>query len=321
MKNTNNINIDQIIELISKARNPMFICHENPDGDTYGSAFALRQGLGRKDCSIACASSIEWPFTELNVKDTLADINGQDNDIYVFLDCGSLNMAGDAIAESLKKGIPILNIDHHQSNYYYADYNYVIERSSTCEIVFDILMTYKDKLCRETADYLYMGIAGDTGLFVHGYTSPETHYTAGKLIEFGAEFDRISKLLFRTVSRETAFLKGKLYNNLEIIDNQFAFSYISLKDFEDCNAELKDSLGLMSDLTEIADMKICILLKQVGENTYKSSLRSTKEYDISRLAVANGGGGHKQAAGCKFTGRIEDIKKQIFNQINELGIL
>ena len=57
------------------------------------------------------------------------------------------------------------------------------------------------------------------------------------------------------------------------------------------------------------------------KDTYKSSLRSTKEYDISKLALANGGGGHKQAAGCKFEGKIEDIKKKIIEEIHELRIL
>lgn len=316
-----NNSIKEIVKLIVSAKNPLFICHENPDSDTYGAGFGLRSGMNRDDCDIACASTIEWPYTELNIEGTVSDVTNKSNDLYVFLDCGDRMMSGNLVSDNLKDGIPIINIDHHQSNLYYGDYNYVMERSSTCEIVFDMLMVHTSSISKETADYLYMGIVGDTGLFVHGYTTAATHNTAARLIEFGAEFDRISKLLFRTVSQKTALLTGKVYNNLDIIDNKMAFSYLSLKDFEDCGAKMSDSLGLMSHLTNIDKMQISMLLKQSDESTYKASFRSTKEYDISKLAVANGGGGHKQAAGCKFTGEIQDIKKQILEQIDQLGII
>ena len=315
-----NNSISEIVELIRNAKNPLFISHEYPDGDTFGASFGLRMGMDKQECNIACASSVEWPFTELGIKDTLSDIDDENNDLYVYLDCADELRCGSSITDKMKKDVLTINIDHHQSNTYYADYNYVEDVSSTCQIVFKILMEYKDRLSKETADYLYMGVASDTGLFVHGYTTPETHYVAGKLLEFGADFERIAKLIFRTVSLETAMLTGKLYNNLEIIDGKVALSYISLEDFEDSKSEYKDSEGLIHHLTNIDKMDICILLKQQDEDTFKASLRSTRDYDISKLAIANGGGGHKQAAGCKFNGKIDEIKKQILEQINNLGI-
>ena len=116
-------------------------------------------------------------------------ISGFDTDLYVFLDCADEFRCGKTISEQLKVGVATVNIDHHVSNTFYADYNYVYERSSTCELVFDILTHINEKMKKKTAGYLYMGVASDSGLFVHGYTTPETHYTAAKLIEFGADFE------------------------------------------------------------------------------------------------------------------------------------
>ena len=317
-----NSSIKEIIELIKNAKKPLFISHENPDGDTYGASFGIRSGMGKERHPIACASRVEWPFTELGIEGTMSDIGEEEHDLYVFLDCADEFRCGNGIKDKLKEGVKSINIDHHQSNTYFADYNYVQDRSSTCEIVFDILMEYKEKLSKKTANYLYMGVASDTGLFVHGYTTPQTHYTAGKLMEFGADFERIGKLMFMTVSQETALLAGRLYNNLEIIDKKIAISYITIDDFKASNADYKDSEGLINHLSSIDKIGICILLKQQESGTYKASLRSTREYDISKLAVANGGGGHKQAAGCKFHGEdIEEIKKDILKQIAELGII
>lgn len=316
-----NNSITEILEVIKKAQKPIFISHENPDGDTYGSSFGLRAGLSKEGCKIACGSSIEWPFTELGVENTIFDIREEDCDLYVFLDCADDLRCGDLIKNGMKEGVKTVNIDHHPSNTFYADYNYVVERSSTCELIFDILMAQTDTLNKKTANYLYMGVASDTGLFVHGYTTAATFYTAAKLVEFGAEFDRIGKILFRTISKGTALLTGKLFNNLEIVDDVIALSYVTEADFEDSNSEYKDSEGLISHMTSMDGIKVSILLKQMDKDTYKTSLRSTKEYDISKLALANGGGGHKQAAGCKFKGEIADIKKKIIKEIHDLEIL
>ncbi|MEX1376389.1 MAG: bifunctional oligoribonuclease/PAP phosphatase NrnA [Eubacteriales bacterium] len=318
----NNSSIKEIAELIKNAKKPLFISHEHPDGDTYGASFGLRSGMGKQKHPIACASKIEWPFTELGIVNTISDIGEDEHDLYVFLDCADEFRCGNGIKDKLRDDVKSINIDHHQSNTYYADYNYVEERSSTCEIVFDILMEHKSTMSKETADYLYMGVASDTGLFVHGYTTPQTHYTAGKLMEFGADFERIGKLMFMTVSQDTAFLTGKLFNNLEIVDKRIAVSYITIDDFKSTNTDYKDSEGLINHLTSIDKIDICILLKQQEAGTFKASLRSTRDYDISKLAIANGGGGHKQAAGCKFQGDdVEEIKKDIFKQIAELEII
>ena len=228
---------------------------------------------------------------------------------------------GESIKNSLNQGIATVNIDHHQSNTYYADYNYVMERSSTSELVFDILTEGKKEISKKTADYIYMGIAGDSGLFVHGYTTPATHYTAAKLLECGADFEKIGKLLYRTISKGSAFLTGRLFVNLEIVDEIIAISYITEKDFAECNSEYNDSEGLISSLAGIDGIQISILLKQIDSDTFKASLRSTNDYDVSKLAIANGGGGHKQAAGCRFTGKIEEIKASIMIQLKELKIL
>ena len=45
------------------------------------------------------------------------------------------------------------------------------------------------------------------------------------------------------------------------------------------------------------------------------SLRTNTELDLSRIALAFGGGGHKKAAGCTMTGTVEEIIRQVDGQI------
>ncbi len=304
-----NNTVKEILDVILSAKNPLIISHENPDGDTYGSSFGLKYGLELK-ADIACSNKIDWPFTELNIKDTIQNIE-KDYDLYIFMDCADDLRCGESIKSQLKDDVKTVNIDHHPTNDCYADYNYVLATSSTCEIVFDILMENRDAISKEAANYLYIGVISDSGLYVHGYTTSHTLFTGGRLIDFGADFERISKLLFRTVNKSTALLAGKLYNNLDIVNDEIAISYLTVDDFKATGANYEDSEGLIANLTNIEKMKVCVLLKQIEKETFKASLRSINGVDIVNLALEYGGGGHKQAAGCKFTGEIETIKKQL----------
>lgn len=85
---------------------------------------------------------------------------------------------GDA-AEIFQKAAKKINIDHHESNTYFAELNYVAAKaSSTSEIVFQLLENRLPMTAAEAAG-LYAGLIYDTGGFRHSSTSPETMRIAG----------------------------------------------------------------------------------------------------------------------------------------------
>ena len=62
--------------------------------------------------------------------------------------------------------------------------NYIeAKASSTCELIYDILD--EDKIGKNIAEALYMGIAHDTGVFQYTCTSSKTMQIAGKLMDKG----------------------------------------------------------------------------------------------------------------------------------------
>ncbi len=50
---------------------------------------------------------------------------------------------------------------------------------------------------------------------------------------------------------------------------------------------------------------------------YKISLRSKDDINVARVAEAFGGGGHKNAAGCKIKADFETAKKEILTRLSE----
>ena len=50
----NNITLGGIAEMIEKAQSVLIICHKRPDGDTLGSAFAIKNAYPEKDILVMC---------------------------------------------------------------------------------------------------------------------------------------------------------------------------------------------------------------------------------------------------------------------------
>ena len=70
--------------------------------------------------------------------------------------------------DNLKFAKKIINIDHHKSNKYFGDINYVLEEySSSAEIVYDIIKELELPMNKEIATMLYIGIDTDTGRFMY----------------------------------------------------------------------------------------------------------------------------------------------------------
>ena len=65
----------------------------------------------------------------------------------------------------------------------------------------------------------------------------------------------------------------------------------------------------------IDGVEVSVLIRE--DNGYTISLRSTGNVDVSKIALALDGGGHKMASGCKLYGSLEKTKETIINEIKK----
>jgi phosphoesterase RecJ-like protein len=65
----------------------------------------------------------------------------------------------------------------------------------------------------------------------------------------------------------------------------------------------------------IAGVEAVALLRQIGEDRYKGSLRSRGPVDVERIARGLGGGGHKNAAGFETDGRLEELMDRLVGEL------
>jgi len=305
-----------IAEYIRSARSVALVCHINPDGDTLGSANALRLAL-RDKAQILCDDSIPAKYVHLNIQRYNIG-SGTDCDLYIFVDCSSRHVAGsvfDRIPDTVKRVV----IDHHKTNELQCDASLIdSNRSSTAEIVFDLLEHMNLAITREMAESLYTALITDNGMFSYGYTTPEAHITASKLLALGVDFQRIANRHFKMRTLQQTMLIKEMLSHIKVYED-VAVSYLAAEDMARYHADISETESLVNYLIEIDVINIAVFLRQIGADEYKVSFRSKTTYDVSALASLFGGGGHAQASGCMVRGSsIDDVTKLILEEINNI---
>ena len=176
--------------LVEKASTIAIGGHIRPDGDCVGSCVGLYQYLtdnyGEKEIDIYLEDIPEAlhliPGTE-KIKHEIPE--GKVYDLFLALDCGDIKRLGfsQPLFENAKDTVCI---DHHISNEAFAEHNYIVaDASSTSELVYNLLD--KEKITREIAEALYVGIVHDTGVFQYSCTAPSTFRMAAELLEKGVD--------------------------------------------------------------------------------------------------------------------------------------
>ena len=116
-----------------------------------------------------------------------------------------------------KKGVKnVIVIDHHTlSNEKFGRISYVLEASSTCEILYGILKKLNIKFTEEISKYLLSGILTDTGKFSHS-VSAKTIRIVSKLLAFGKhEMESLTTPLFNSMSFNSFEMLKKLYKEFK----------------------------------------------------------------------------------------------------------
>jgi bifunctional oligoribonuclease and PAP phosphatase NrnA len=299
---------DRVLEELRAADRFVLVTHENPDGDALGSLVATHEVLGHmgKD-SVMFMSVEEFPlpyeyrFFRL---DGLVSVPPDDLEqrTIVFLDCGNIDRNP---ADALKRdGAHILNIDHHHDNTRFGTVNYVVpEASCTAEIVWDLMGELGVEPTITIAEALYVALVTDTGRFMYENTGTRAHTMAAELIEAGVDVPEIYRRLYEGIPYGKLELLARALSNVERYDGgSLTLSHLSARDYAETGAEDTYSEGVVDHLRAVEGTVVAVLIRDLrGDDqggARKVSLRAADDrIDVSRIARAHGGGGHRQAAG------------------------
>jgi bifunctional oligoribonuclease and PAP phosphatase NrnA len=297
----------QVLAEINSADKFVLVTHEHPDGDALGSLVGMHRVLLALDKdSVMFMAADEFPLPHeyrFFRFDGLQSHPPEDLDerTIVFLDCGNIDR--NPIEAFKGDDAHILNIDHHHDNTRFGTVNHVVEDAScTAEIVWDLMAPLGVAPTLEIAEALYVGLVTDTGKFMYENTGPRAHVMAAELIAAGIDVHGIYRRLYEGLPYGKLELLGRALASLERLDDgALTFAYIGRDDFRMSGAEESYSEGIIDQLRSVEGTKVAALARELldGDGARKKvSLRSTDgEVDVSAIARAGGGGGHRRAAG------------------------
>ncbi|MEY2440955.1 MAG: bifunctional oligoribonuclease and phosphatase NrnA [bacterium] len=283
----------------------VLVTHENPDGDALGSLVAMQavlRALGKDSVMYIARDEFPLPyeyaffeFDEL-ISEVPEDVAQR---TIVFLDCGNFDRNAVEVGRA-----PIVNLDHHHDNTRFGTINHVVpEASSTAEIVWDLMRGLDVALTPPIAEALYVGLVTDTGRFMYENTGPRAHVMAAKLIEAGVDVHEVYRRLYEGVPEPKLALLTRALAAVERFDGgQLTLARLVREDFEATGAEESFTEGIIDHLRSVQGTKVAALARELtGDDRRgcsKVSLRATDgAVDVSVIARAQGGGGHRQAAG------------------------
>lgn len=309
-------------EILGDAKKIAIGGHVRPDGDCIGSSLGLYQYVKKCYPNIKVDIYLEevsdcFQFLEASKEICHVLPVEQEYDLFITLDCGDIDRLGFS-KPLFQKAARTFCIDHHISNEAFADKNYIeAEASSTSELVYRILE--EEKITKEVAQCLYLGIVHDTGVFQYSCTSPETMEVAAALMRKGIDSNWLIDQTFYQKSYEQNQMLGRaLLESILFLDGKCIASSVTKKEMEFYGITPKDLEGIVSQLRVTRGIEVAAFMYELETGEFKVSLRSNADVDVSKIAQYFGGGGHKKAAGFTMKGSIHDVLTNLAKQIAQV---
>lgn len=323
-----------ILAEIQKANSILLHCHPSPDPDSVGSALAMKfalEQMGKKATVIKGDSDIPQAFmhfpgaTEI-VKKSFTELDPKEFDLFICQDSSTVDRISTKCSrKDFNPPMKVINIDHHRSNEMFGSINLVAnDYPATAQMLYDIFTEWGIEITEPIATNLYIGIYTDTGGLKFGYTNAKSYEIMAALVKKVPRFSHyIDVMEGSKTPGSLAYLGAGLSGIETFLGGKMAVSSISLEKMKALNITEADMDGIhiASFLRNVAgwDIAVAMLERHAGDFKLSFRTRDANKYDLSKIAVAFNGGGHKAAAGASILGvTMDEAKQQIVAKAKEL---
>lgn len=317
--------INRFLDIIEESRKIVLTCHVRPDGDALGSTLGLAHlfAVLGKQATVIVPDQPPKTLAFMPGFKEIAIFTKHDPYCQRLVGEADLIIGCDFNKPSRQDQLePLIQnarckkvlIDHHEDPEYFADLTFSYpDMCSTCELVFRIVaaMGLYPELSKAAAECLLTGIITDTRNFTVNVKDLDVYEILIKLLEKGADKNRIVKLALNTKSLSSVKIQAyAIAERMEILEKHHA-AIITLdrESLKKYGYEKGDTEGLVNVPLEVRGMVSSFFLREDPE-FIRVSARSQYDYPVSKVCEdLFGGGGHLQAAGGEFAGSLEECKK------------
>jgi bifunctional oligoribonuclease and PAP phosphatase NrnA len=259
-----------------------------------------------------------------------AGLSSSDFDTLVLLDCNAPERMGledkeqhpaiEEMKSAVTRGMFSVVVDHHATEKGFGDVKWITAKAAaTGLMVYAIIRALGLRITKEIAHNIYTAMVIDTGNFRFDNTDAQIFRVAAELIDCGASPSRIYENVYESFPGNRFRLYLRVIGTLEIT-GCVAFQTVTRKMLEETSTVADDTENFVSFPRIMDDIKVSVLVRELGPEECKVSLRSKGEFNIGIVAEHFNGGGHKNAAGCRIRTDINTAKRLVLEKIKEAGI-
>ncbi len=316
--------MENVMGKIKEGDDFLITSHINPEGDSAGSQLAFFHLLKKMDKNAVMVSQDDLPYNLKFLPD--ADSIGSElpagfyPSVAIVLDCPVKERTG-AIRRYLTEQVSVINVDHHVSNEFFGDANWVEPgMSSVGEMVYHIVKGLGVEIDANIAMPIYAAIITDTGMFNYANTSGRTHEVVADLIDQGVKPAAMHREIFEKKSTMQIKMLGKVLAGIRV-EEHGRVAHISL------TGEMLREEGVTDVATDefinyprsIKGVEVAVFFKEkVDDDRLVSvSFRSNGKMDVNEVATRFGGGGHKNASGCRISAGLSEARDMVLNEVKK----
>ncbi len=319
-----------ILVEIKKASSILLHCHPSPDPDSVGSALAMKlvlEKMGKSVTVIAGDSPIPDAFMHFpGAKDIIAknyfEIDLAKFDLFIAQDSGGLSLISRKGPVIFPPNLYTIVIDHHATNSGYGKINLIeVSYPATAQVLADLFSVWGIALDEGVATNLFAGIYSDTGGLRY---SSVTAHTYSVMADLAAHIHDISTLIRKMHSNTPGALRFQsiALKDIDVIGGKFALSivpYSAISEYGFVEDEISAAM-IASFMLSVPQWIASACGVEIEPGNFKISFRSSDEKlcDVSILAAALGGGGHKAASAARLSMSAEEAKKLVVAKAKEL---
>lgn len=303
-----NLTFDQLVAYLRTHDNYLILSHAEPDGDAVGSELGLLfvlRGAGKQATILnadACPVKLrvfdpEGHLHSLEEGYPVPDDLGQKT--LILVDTADFQHTRRAREVLLPFGREVVIIDHHTPPIQLACPAYIDDTAAaSSQIVFELARALGCPLDLKAANALFMGIVFDTGSFIYPKTTAATFGVAARLMELGVKPKEIHSMLWETIEPSRMRLLARVQSSLRLFHgDRTALQTMTREMMESTGGTPEDSENFINYPLKCSTVLVSMFLKEARPGFFRCSLRSKGTVDVSTLALAHGGGGHRTAAG------------------------
>ena len=308
------IDLNSAVEFLRERDNFLILSHAHPDGDTLGSAFALKYALEAvgKRAEVKCCDIIPKKFDYLGKSCDGEYAYGT----LIAVDVADTKLLGKDFEELYADKIELC-IDHHGSNRMFAERTLLdAGAAAACEIILEVIHLLGVKPDKKIADCIYTGLTTDTGCFRYSNVTPRTMRMAAEMIECKADNVTINTVMFETKTRTYAALEKLAVAGMKMyLDGKCAVITVTQEMYRLSGSDESEVDAIASLPRQIEGVLVGVTLRERKDGSFKISMRSNRPINVSDICAAMGGGGHPQAAGCQVDGPLEAATETVVENV------